>query len=63
VNGAGDRSSQPQKAVSGRPAAPMICAASAKPSPNGTRREKRTRSMRNPGSAATPAEYWNTPGI
>ena len=61
AEGAGDRSSQAQNAVSGRFAAPMIFSILPKPSSSGTGRRNCTRTMRWPGSAATPAEYWKTP--
>jgi hypothetical protein len=62
VKGSGERSSQAQNAALGRPAASSAAAMRAKPSASGTGSAKRARSMRKPGSAATPAEYWNTPG-
>jgi hypothetical protein len=63
VKGAGARSSQAQKEVSGRPASRMARSMRAKPSASGTGLRKRTRRMAWPGIAATPPEYWNTAGI
>jgi len=63
VKGAGECSSQAAKDVVGRPAAARMRSMRAKPSASGTGRWKRTRSSLNPGSAATPPEYWKTPGM
>jgi hypothetical protein len=63
VNAAGERSSQAQNDVSGRPAASMYLAACANPSTSGSSRSKRTRSISKPGKAAAPLEYWNTAGM
>jgi hypothetical protein len=61
VKGAGERSSQAQRAVNGRPSAVKWPSMARKPSASGTSRTKRARSISKPGSAATPAEYWKTP--
>jgi len=63
VNGAGERSSQAQKAETGRPSDARCRSIAAKPSASGTTREKRARSIRKPGSAATPPEYCDTAGM
>jgi hypothetical protein len=57
VKGAGDRNSQAQKAACGRPMAARCASTARKPSASGTGRKKRARSISNPGSAETPAEY------
>ena len=57
------RSSQAQKAVGARPASFRWRSILPNPASSGTGSEKRTRSMRKPGSAATPPEYWNGPGM
>jgi hypothetical protein len=41
----------------------MMAATRTKPCASGTGLRKVTRSMRKPGSAAAPPEYWNTPGM
>ena len=61
VKGAGERSSHAQKDVSGRPRASRWASMAPKPSIIGRGREKRTRSIANPGSVATPPEYWKGP--
>jgi hypothetical protein len=62
-NGAGERNSQAQNEVSGRPAAVMNRATAAKPAATGSGVSKRTRRIAKPGKAATPPEYWKTPGM
>ena len=59
-NGRGERSSQAQNAVSGLPRAARMAAARSKPSFKGSGSRNTARSIWNPGSAATPPEYWNT---
>ena len=63
MNGAGERNSQAQNAVSGRPASRIVRSMRAKPSLSGTGSWKRTRTISKPGSAATPPEYWKTAGM
>jgi hypothetical protein len=63
VNGAAERSSQAAKAVLGRPSPLRWRSTKAKPSASGNGLVSRTRSISNPGSAATPLEYWNTAGM
>jgi hypothetical protein len=63
VNAAGERNSQAQNEVSGRPAEPRYFAICSKPSASGSMRSNRTRSISKPGSAAAPLEYWNTAGM
>jgi hypothetical protein len=60
VKGAGERSSQAQKAFRGRPIASRCASIRAKPSSSASGRARRARSISKPGSAATPPEYWNT---
>ncbi len=57
----GERSSQAQNAVGGRPRAFRYASIARNPSSIGTGRRKRARSISKPGSAATPPEYWNGP--
>ena len=61
VNGAGERSSQAQNEVNGRPSAVRCASIAWKPASMGCGRANRTRSMVKPGNAATPPEYWNGP--
>src|SRR4051812_34715229 len=63
VNCAGERNSQAQNAVGGRPKRARWASIAAKPSFSGSGLAKRARSMRKPGSATTPPEYWNGPGM
>jgi hypothetical protein len=61
LNGSGERSSQAQNAVVGRPSRARCASICANPSASATGGRKRARSISNPDSAATPAEYWKTP--
>ena len=63
VNGAGERNSQAQNAVTAAPASLISSDAIAKPCVSGNGRRNRTRSIAYPGKGATPAEYWNGPGM
>ncbi|HET7669329.1 MAG TPA: hypothetical protein VFK84_02885 [Burkholderiales bacterium] len=60
VNGAGERSSHAAKAFTGRPREARCFSIRSKPWSSGTGLASRARSISNPGSAATPPEYWNT---
>jgi hypothetical protein len=57
LNGAGERSSHAQKAVSGLPAAWIMRAIAANPAGIGSGVWNRTRRILKPAEAATPAEY------
>ena len=63
LNCAGERNSQAQNAAIGRPVCARCASTAAKPPASGSNLPKRTRSTAKPGSAATPPEYWNGPGM